>query len=167
MPDECPLKKAAFATLGVIRLQGVRAANRKYLVGEEPASVYALCASRGAEADDSTTPVLGYPDGSAATIEYLAGARLRLPKERWEVPPDGRSALCDNFRKTQLPNGRTFKTLNQDKGQQEAVRCVVEAVREGRPSPIPLSELVAVSQATLRAAAASEIGRSIPLTDPE
>ena len=49
--------------------------------------------------------VLGFADGSTATIAYLANASPELPKERFEVSADGRTAACDNFRETRLPGG--------------------------------------------------------------
>ena len=71
-----------------------------------------------------------------------------LPKERFEVSADGRTARCDNFRATKRSGAPDVKTLNQDKGQATAVAEVIEAVRAGRPSPFSLGELAAVSQAT-------------------
>jgi hypothetical protein len=109
--------------------------------------------------DDSTVLVVGYADGSTATIAYLAQASSELPKERFEVSADGRTAACENFRETRLPGGKKIKTLNQDKGQAEAVKSVIEAVRAGAPSPFPLADLLATSRATLRAAESTRCGR--------
>jgi predicted dehydrogenase/threonine dehydrogenase-like Zn-dependent dehydrogenase len=134
-----------------------------YLVGAPPALVFARALGRDPARDDSTVLVLGFPDGSTATIEYLANASPELPKERFEVSADGRTAACENFRSTRLPGGRRFRTANQDKGQRAAVREVVEAVRRGAPSPFRWEEIRAVSLATLRAAASRASGRSRPL----
>ena len=86
-----------------------------------------------------------------ATIEYLAATDESLPKERIEVSGAGRTARCDNFRETTLLAGgrsRTVKSSGQDKGQETALREVVEAVRSGASSPFTLPELLAVSRAT-------------------
>ena len=48
--------------------------------------------SRDPETDDSTVVILRYPDGSTATIHYLANASALLPKERFEVSADGRTS---------------------------------------------------------------------------
>jgi predicted dehydrogenase/threonine dehydrogenase-like Zn-dependent dehydrogenase len=119
-----------------------------WLVGAAPSDVSARVLGRNPETEDSTQALLGFPDGSSASIAYLANASTQLPKERWEVSADGRTARCENFRVTHLPEGRRFKTLNQDKGQAAAVAAVIEAVRRGRPSPFTPAEVAAVSRTT-------------------
>jgi polar amino acid transport system substrate-binding protein len=134
-----------------------------FLVGTAPTQVFARALGRDPESDDSMLLVLGFADGSTATIAYLANASPDLPKERFEVSADGRTASCENFRETHLPGGRRHRTLNQDKGQTEAVKRVVEAVRAGSPSPFSLGELLAVSRATLRAEESSRTGAAVAL----
>jgi len=120
-----------------------------YLVGALPSGVQANVFGRNPETDDSALVVMRYPDGSTASIWYLANASDELPKERWEVHADGRSALCDNFRVTTLPGGKQLKGLNQDKGQATAIRETLAALREGRRSPIGLDEICSPSAVTL------------------
>jgi predicted dehydrogenase len=136
-----------------------------YLVGAPATSVFARALGRDPEVDDSTLLVLGFADGSTAAISYLANASTDLPKERFEVSADGRTAACENFRETRLPGGKRHKTLNQDKGQTEAVKSVIEAVRTGAPSPFTLDELLATSRATLRAAESAASGRAVGLDE--
>jgi predicted dehydrogenase/threonine dehydrogenase-like Zn-dependent dehydrogenase len=119
-----------------------------HLVGQTPTSVFARVLGRDPETEDSTVAMLGFDDGSTATIAYLANASSELPKERFEVSAEGRTAICDNFRTTRVLGGNTTKTVNQDKGQAAAVQQVIEAVRGGGASPIELSEIVAVSRTT-------------------
>ena len=122
-----------------------------FLVGAPPTSVFARALGRDPERDDSISALLGFADGSVATIEYLAATDESLPKERIEVSGAGRTARCDNFRETTLLAGgrsRTVKSSGQDKGQETALREVVEAVRSGASSPFMLPELLAVSRAT-------------------
>jgi hypothetical protein len=109
--------------------------------------------------------VLGFADGSTASIAYLANASPDLPKERFEVSADGCTAACENFRESRLPGGQRHKTVNQEKGQAEALRIAVEAVRAGGSSPFTLEELIATSRATLRARESIRSGRAIAL-DP-
>jgi hypothetical protein len=126
--------------------------------------VFARALGRDPQIEDSTLLVLGFNDGSTAQVAYLANASPDLPKERFEVSADGRTAACDNFRKTRLPGGEKRTTLNQEKGQAEAVRLVVEAVRSGAASPFALDELVAVSRATLRASESIRTGALVSLS---
>ena len=124
-------------------------------------SVSAQFLGRDPQVDDSMLALVGFADGSAATIQYLARASAALPKERWEASADGRTALCDNFRATRIPGGQNVKTLNQDKGQATAVREVVEALRAGSASPFSVDEIVAVSRATFAIQESARTGRAV------
>lgn len=136
-----------------------------YLVGAAPTSVFARALGRDPEHDDSTVAVLGFRDGSTATIEYLSRAAPALPKERFEASADGRTVRCENFRATRSVGGRTLRTWNQDKGQAAAVAAIVDALRAGAPSPFDLDELAAVSRATFAILESCRSGRSEPLSD--
>jgi polar amino acid transport system substrate-binding protein len=119
-----------------------------FLVGASPVSVFASALGRDPETDDSIHALLDFPDGSNATIQYLARASAALPKERFEASADGKTALCDNFRRTTVHGGKGLRTWNQDKGQATAVREVIAAVRAGAPSPFAWSEIEATTRAT-------------------
>lgn len=134
-----------------------------YLVGAPPAHVYARVLGRDPESDDSIVAVLGFSDGSCATLEYLARTDPELPKERFEVSADGRTARCDNFRTTSLTGQKEFRTFNQDKGQATAISEVLAAVRTGRPSPFTLFEIVSVSRATLAMLESAATGQEVPI----
>ncbi len=111
---------------------------------------------RDPESDDSTLLVLGYADGSQATIAYLANTGPDLPKERWEAHADGKSAFCENYRTSQLPNGKKIRGLNQDKGQAAALAAIVSAIREGGASPMRLDEIESAALATLPTTSGSD-----------
>jgi predicted dehydrogenase len=134
-----------------------------FLVGSPPTTVYARALSRDPESDDSMVALLGFADGSNATIEYLAKASPSLPKERFEVSCDGRTARCDNFRVTTFSGAKDLRTFNQDKGQATALDEVVDALRHGRSSPFTLFELVGVSLATFAMLESARTGREIGL----
>ena len=122
-----------------------------YLVGQVPSGVQARALGRDPETDDSVMALLSYPDGSTAAISYLANASTELPKERWEVHADGKSAVCDNFRVTTLPGGKKIKGVNQDKGQETAVEEVVRALATSDASPISGSDMRSTFEATVAA----------------
>jgi predicted dehydrogenase len=127
-----------------------------YLVGVPPETVHARALGVDPDLDDSLVAVLGFPDRSTAVIEYLAHASPALPKERFEVSGDGRTAICDDFRTTRAHRHRT---LHPDKGQAAAIAAVLEAIRDGRPSPFGLEEIAAVSKATFAMLEAVRSGR--------
>jgi predicted dehydrogenase len=134
-----------------------------YLANGLPISVYARALGRDPETDDSILAMLNFADGSTATLAYLANASSELPKERWEVSSEGRTAICENFRNTRILGGKTVKTMNQDKGQATAVSEVVEAVRSGNPSPFALETIVAVSRATFAVHESIRTGQAVEI----
>jgi predicted dehydrogenase len=134
-----------------------------WLVGKPPRSVFARALGRDPERDDSTVALLGFADGSTATIEYLASASPALPKERFEASADGRTVRCENFRSTAVAGGRRTRTWNQDKGQRAAVAAVVEAVRRGDPSPFALEAIESVSLATFAILESCRTGKAVEL----
>jgi len=134
-----------------------------FLVGGSPISVFAHALSRDPEHDDSVQMLLRYPDGSSASIQYLANASTGLPKERFEASADGRSALCDNFRTTRGFGGAGLRTWNQDRGQTTAVAEVIRAIREGAPSPFRWEEIAATTRATFAILESLRTGQPVAL----
>ena len=135
-----------------------------YLVGALPTSVYARALGRDPERDDSMIATISFADGSLATLEYLANASSELPKERFEVSAERTTAVCENFRTTQILGGKSFKTVNQNKGQREAVLEVIEACRSGSGSPFTLGELAANSETTFGILESMRSGTAVDLT---
>lgn len=132
-----------------------------YLAGSPPSTVYARALGHNPDADDSMVAMLGFPDGSTATIEYLARASQDLPKERFEASADGITARCDNFRLTEITGQKDLRTFNQDKGQTTQVTEVVDAVRTRRPGPFTIYEIVNVSRATFAMLESAATGSEI------
>jgi predicted dehydrogenase len=134
-----------------------------HFVGAAPNHISARPLGRDPQTNDSVVALLGFPDGSSATIQYLANASAELPKERFEISCDGRTIQCDNYRATRVLGGAGHKTVNQDKGQGEAVARVIEAVRKGEPSPLSLDEIGAVTRTTFRIVESAATGRTLEL----
>jgi predicted dehydrogenase/threonine dehydrogenase-like Zn-dependent dehydrogenase len=109
----------------------------------------------GDDEPDSACVTLGFEDGSVATINYLANGSARYPKERVEVHAGGRTLVNDNFRALKAYGWRgrhSMRSVRQDKGHSAGVAAFVDAVRRGGPPPIPLTEILEVSRAAVRAA---------------
>ena len=98
--------------------------------------------------------------GNAA---IFAQASAELPKERFEVSAEGRTAIRDNFRQTTIPGAKGKKTLNQDKGQQAAVEDTIRRVRNGEGSAFELDDLLAVTRVTFAILESARSGRTITL----
>ncbi|GLI36439.1 bi-domain-containing oxidoreductase [Desulforhabdus amnigena] len=108
---------------------------------------------------DKATLTLGFADGSLGTVHYFADGHKSFPKERLEVFCGGRVLQLDNFRKLRGFGWKGFRKMNlwrQDKGQAACAAAFVEAVKEGKPGPIPLEELVEVSRVTIHLASADD-----------
>lgn len=102
--------------------------------------------------DDKATIVLEFADGSVGTVHYLANGDKGFPKERLEVFCAGRVLQLDNFRKLTGWGWKGFSKMNlwqQDKGSQACVDAFIAAIREGKPAPVALNELIEVSRASI------------------
>ena len=105
--------------------------------------------------DDKATILLTFADGSTGTIHYLANGHNAFPKERLEIICNGKMLMLDNFRKLKGLGWKSFKKQNlrkQNKGQNECVQAFVNAIKEGKASPIAYEELFEVSQITIEIA---------------
>ena len=137
-----------------------------YIVGHPPVEVFASAPSNDFELDDSVTTLVRYRDGSVANINYLAQTTGELPKERFEASAGGITAICDNFKQTQILGTKQVsgvRQLNQDKGQSAAIRAVLDALMSGTESPFSLSELIATSRVTFAILESIRTGQPIAL----
>ncbi len=106
-------------------------------------------------AADTVTIALVFADGSTGTVHYFANGHRSFAKERLEVFCGGRILQLDNFRRLTgygWPGLRRMRLWRQDKGHAAAVQAFLQAVREGRPSPVPVEEAIEVTRVTLEIA---------------
>jgi predicted dehydrogenase/threonine dehydrogenase-like Zn-dependent dehydrogenase len=116
----------------------------------------------GAPVDDVSSFMLRFADGSHGTVHYLANGHKGFPKERLEVFAGGRVLQIDNFRRLRAWGWKKAgdRSLRQDKGQNACAAAFLEAVRQGRPSPIPFDEIMEVSRVSVALAEAAREGSS-------
>jgi predicted dehydrogenase/threonine dehydrogenase-like Zn-dependent dehydrogenase len=96
---------------------------------------------------------LTFADGSIGTVHYLANGSKDFPKERLEVFCGGGVLQLDNFRELRgfgWPGFDKQKLRRQDKGHAGEMAALTAAVRDGRPSPIPWTEITEVSRWSIR-----------------
>lgn len=124
----------------------------RFLVDAPIRSTTAMSVGTGAaRASDVVTFTLRFEDGSVGVVHYLANGHKAFPKERLEIFCAGRVLQLDNFRNLKgfgWPNFSKMRLWRQDKGNEACIAAFVEAVREGKTSPIPISELVEVTRVT-------------------
>ena len=129
-----------------------------FLAGESPAGLTATALQEaGKPVPDVLTITLDFPGGSVGTIHYLANGDPSMAKEQIEVFGGKACARLQNFRKLEIFGARAKgKThfWNQVKGFNEEAAAFVDALRAGRHSPIPFSELEATTRATFAVAEA-------------
>jgi predicted dehydrogenase/threonine dehydrogenase-like Zn-dependent dehydrogenase len=115
-----------------------------------------FCAQSGdRETRDSVTILLEFENGSTGTIQYLSNGHKAVSKERLDVYCGGKIVTLDNFRKLSGYGWKGFRRMNlwrQDKGHAAEMAVLIDAVREGGPSPIPFDEIVEVTRASFQVA---------------
>ncbi|MFE0877791.1 bi-domain-containing oxidoreductase [Streptomyces smyrnaeus] len=136
-----------------------------WLLGADPISVYA----RATPGNEDLHLVLGYPDGSTATVSYVTTGPAGFPKETLDLVADGRALRLDDFVRAAVYDGRRGRWVSsrlpkaRDKGQNAELAAFVKAVRTGGPMPVPLQSLVATTAATLAARTALAGGAPVTL----
>jgi len=125
----------------------------QFLTGSEPVSVYAtsVAANNAQMPDqDNVTISLRFQNGSVGQIAYVACGDKLLSKERIEIFGGGQTFIIDDFKVGEhYVDGSRRAVKSQGKGYQEEVKAFLRAIREGRPSPIPLDSLALTSLTTL------------------
>ncbi|MEU8733411.1 bi-domain-containing oxidoreductase [Streptomyces tendae] len=137
-----------------------------WLLGADPVSVYAVAPS----GNEDLQVVLGYPDGSTATLSYVTTGAAGFPKETLDLVADGKVLQLDDFVRTSVYDGRKRWVSSRlpkarDKGQAAELAAFVRAVRTGGPMPVPLRSLVATTAATLAVRAALAGGAPVTLAE--
>ncbi|WP_031038631.1 bi-domain-containing oxidoreductase [Streptomyces sp. NRRL F-5650] len=137
-----------------------------WLLGADPVSVYALAAS----GNEDLQVVLGYPDGSTATISYVTTGAAGFPKETLDLVADGKVLQLDDFVRASVYDGRKRWVSSRlpkarDKGQSAELAAFVRAVRTGGPMPVPLGSLAATTAATFAVGASLTAGAPVTLAE--
>lgn len=108
----------------------------------------------GPPRSDNFSLTLRFVNGSIGTINYFANGNKSFPKERLEVFAAGRVLQLDNFRSLRgwgWPGFKRSKLWRQDKGQHACAAAFVNALRDGKPAPIPLAEILETSRVAIEA----------------
>jgi predicted dehydrogenase len=105
------------------------------------------------ENTDTATILLKYENGSTGTINYFANGSKEYPKERIEVYSQDRTIVIDNFRATTAFGFKNFKKLKTslDKGHKKQFELLINQVKTGGQSLIPINEIINTTQASFAA----------------
>lgn len=130
----------------------------RFLVGSEITGFTAtkMGGVQGVEVtEDKASITLTFADGSFGTILYLANGGKAFPKERIEVFANDAVLQLDNFKALRSygwPGFKGKKLMSQDKGQQACATLFIQAVQQGKPTPIPADEVFEVSRVSINIA---------------
>lgn len=98
------------------------------IIDAEPVTV--ACSGPNDDRHDNYGLLIGYADGSFATITYAADANRSTPKERCEILGRGHTILIDDYREMTV-DGRKVK-VEPGKGHVESLQAFAAALRAGR-----------------------------------
>ena len=121
--------------------------------------------SSGRYSGDNILVSLGFANGSAGTISYLANGDRSFSKERIEVFGGGSVAVLEDFRRLELVrHGRREMMQSrwrQDKGHRNGWAAFAEFVQGKSAAPIGFEELVCSTLATLRIDESAATGKRL------
>lgn len=114
---------------------------------------------------DNIAVTLTFRDGSIANLLYLANGASSVGKEFFEVFCQGKTARLDNFRALELAHAGTITRLksSSDKGHRRELELTIDALRQGKPAPIPFDELAEVTETTFLVQQAIATGSALQL----
>jgi predicted dehydrogenase/threonine dehydrogenase-like Zn-dependent dehydrogenase len=127
----------------------------QYLTGSVPRTVYADGTARLGDqsSSDNVNVTVSFADGSVGTVSYVSSGSVIVEKEYLEVFGEEKSILMEDFKSVSffIDRKRRRKKFPMDKGHQEELKVVLEALRSDGPSPISFSSLLLTSLTTFKA----------------
>lgn len=100
---------------------------------------------------DNVIISLTFADGSIGNIAYLANGDKALPKEHLEVFGGGNSAIINDFNSVSIyKNGAVKKIKTSGKGHKEEVTAFLNAISDGKNSPISFDSFYSTTLSTFK-----------------
>ncbi len=107
-----------------------------WFMGGEPVAIAAVMAGPIKSTNPNASVLLGYADGSHASVLYTCIGDKRMGKEYFEAFGNGNTAHVDNFAGFKYRGGKVRTKLRRgDKGQRDCLREFAAAVR-GQTFPV-------------------------------
>ena len=111
----------------------------QFITGENPKQVFSVDVGNhdSGITTDKAIICIRFADGSIGTLIYCGDGDKSLAKERFEVFGDGKSAVMDDFMRTDIYQGgrqNTFKTSRMDKGFSQEIGQFISAI-SGQADP--------------------------------
>lgn len=102
---------------------------------------------------DNASILVKFENGSQAVINYFANGSKAYGKERLEIFSQDRTAVMDNFRKTEFYGFKNAKSIKTriDKGHKVQFSKYVEMIKKGGKPIIEFSDIINSTRASLAA----------------
>jgi predicted dehydrogenase/threonine dehydrogenase-like Zn-dependent dehydrogenase len=126
----------------------------QYFTDADPVKVYAESISTGntkITSDDNIAIVIKFSNGSVGNLTYLANGDKAMPKERIEVFGAGNIGVINDFRDGLFyRNGKATKLKSSGKGHKEEINTFLNALKEGKESPISFNSIYLTTLTTFK-----------------
>jgi predicted dehydrogenase/threonine dehydrogenase-like Zn-dependent dehydrogenase len=122
-----------------------------FMCGSLPVRVYASALPDPGHLNDTLTVNLEFENESVGTICYFANGSKRIPKEYIEIYQSGLTGIIRDFKQLDIFGGskqERKKLLNQNKGQADMVKALINRIKDGGGSLIRSDEIFTVTRAT-------------------
>tara|TARA_B100000925_G_scaffold171416_1_gene129120 strand:+ start:22678 stop:24822 length:2145 start_codon:yes stop_codon:yes gene_type:complete len=124
-----------------------------YLNGSLPDKISATALPDANKLNDTINILIQFKNGSSGVIAYYANGSKSMPKEYIEVFSAGLSVTLNDFKELKIygkGKASKIKLFNQNKGQKQMVEGFINGILNKGDSPIPFSEIVAVTKASFK-----------------
>jgi polar amino acid transport system substrate-binding protein len=101
---------------------------------------------------DNLSINLSLEDGSIGSILYTANGNKSLPKEYIEIFSAGKVAVLDDYAELTLIQSGSKKVSHKgarDKGHTAEMLAWMDAIKSGRPEPVPFEHAVSATGAAI------------------
>ncbi len=122
-----------------------------FISGSKIISVSANAMDDTQHLNDTLIINLRFENGSIASISYFSNGNKNLEKETLEVFSNGVVAIVNDFQTLQIfGKNKSEQKATIDKGHTQEVAAFVDAIKNGKPSPIPFDELYLTTLVTFK-----------------
>jgi len=97
---------------------------------------------------DNFVAILGFEDGSVATLTYTALGSSEFPKEQMEIYSDGKVLTLDDYKQLRIhgSNAKGVTSKLTDKGHKRELEAFAETLGKGGEWPIPLWQQIQATE---------------------
>ena len=136
------------------------------ITGGLPQRVFAACTKDAHSLRDNLTISMQMDNGAVVGIIYASNGDKSFSREEVQVFAGGSVCVIENFKNiTFVSSGkkRVQKTLDVDRGHVETIRALCGALKDGKPSPIDFTSIIATTATTFAIEQSISSGEAIEI----